>query len=203
MIDATQPGFDPETTDFTSIKLRAKNTTANNEEMTNGTIQLVVKYKVAHADPFQPGPVETDADFTYIVVPEKNGVSSLSRSAYTELNFDLLGEKAISLWATDVYLQVVYKGTLGNEENAVAVGFKDISEPTPIDIFNNMDKICINGSWYEAGSPEAIAQVDTNENGIADTNEADVYAYDLKNIYLRFSPYSEKLPLLFCITFCS
>ena len=195
MIDATQPGFDPETTDFTSIKLRAKNTTVNNEEMTNGTIQLVVKYKKALADPFQSGPVETDTEFSYIVVPEKNGVSSLSRSAYTELNFDLLGENAISLWATDVYLQVVYKGTLGNEENAVAVGFKDISEPTPIDIFNNMDKICINGSWYEAGSPEAIAQVDSNHDGIA--NEADVYAYDLQNLYLRFSPYSESSPYYF------
>ena len=106
----------------------------------------------------------------------------------TELNFDL-SQNPIPLWATDVYLQVVFKGTLGTETDAVAVGFKDISEPTPIDIFNNMDKICINGSWYNAGSAEAIQQVDTNHNGIADTNEADVYAYDLQNIYLRFSSY--------------
>jgi hypothetical protein len=58
-------------------------------------------------------------------------------------------------------------------------------------MFNNMDKICMNGSWYNAGSPEAIAQVDSNHDGIA---EADVYAYDLKNIYFRFSPYSTSPP---------
>ncbi len=192
MIDATQAGFNPATTKFTTIKLRAKNTTSTNEDMTNGTIELVVKYKTALADPFHGGPVATSADFSYAVVPEKNGISSLSRTAYTELNFDL-GQKSIPLWATDVYLQVVYHGKLGNEDGAVAVGFKDINEPTPVDMFNNMDKICINGSWHEAGSPEAIDQVDTNpKDGIAD--EADVYAHNLNNIYLRFSPHSEVPP---------
>ena len=195
MIDATQAGFDPAAAAFTSIKLKATNTTSTGENMTNGTIQLVVKYKVAQSDPFQSGPVETDADFTYIVVPEKNNVSALYSATPTELNFDL--GQGIPLLATDVYLQVVFKGTLGSEENAVAVGFKDISEPTPIDIFNNMDKICINGSWYNAGSPEAIAQVDANHDGIAGTDEADVYAYDLQNIYLRFSPYSQDPPYFF------
>ena len=197
MIDATQAGFNPATTKFTTIKLRAKNTTSTNEDMTNGTIELVVKYKTALADPFQGGLVATSADFSYAVVPEKNGISSLSRTAYTELNFDL-GQKSIPLWATDVYLQVVYHGKLGNEDGAVAVGFKDISEPTPVDMFNNMDKICINGSWHEAGSPEAIDQVDTTpKDGIAD--EADVYAHNLNNIYLRFSPYSEVPPYYFAL----
>jgi hypothetical protein len=193
MIDATQSGFNPA---FTAIKLKATNTTTTGESMTNGTIQLVVKYKVAHADPFQPGLIETDADFSYIVVPEKNNVNALYSATPTELNFDL-SQNPIPLWATDVYLQVVFKGTLGTEADAVAVGFKDISEPTPIDIFNNMDKVCLYSSWYNAGSPEAIEQVDTNHNGIADRNEADAYAYDLKNIYLRFSPYNPNPPYYF------
>lgn len=188
MIDATQPGFNPTTAEFTSIKLKAKNTTPNSEEMTDGSIELVVKYKAAQADPFQSGPVVTTPDFFYIVVPEKNNMRSLSRTSYTELNFDL-GQNSIPLYATDVYLQLVYHGRLGNEDGAVAVGFKDISEPTPIDFFNNMDKICINGSWYEAGSQEAIAQVDTNpEDGIA--NEVEVYAHDKASFYVKFAPYS-------------
>jgi hypothetical protein len=187
MIDATQSGFDPSTATFTAIKLKATNTTTTGESMTNGTIQLVVKYKVAHADPFQPGLIETDADFSYIVVPEKNNVNALYSATPTELNFDV-SQNPIPLWATDVYLQVVFKGTLGNEVNAVAVGFKDISEPTPIDFTNNMDKICINGSWYDAGSPEAIDQVDTNHDGIA--NEFDVYAHDKGTFYVKFAPYS-------------
>ncbi len=185
LIDATQPNF-PQA--FTAIKLKATNTTTTGESMTNGTIQLVVKYRQALSDPFVNGPVQLEPEFKYIVVPEQNNVSNLYSATPTELNFDL-SQNPIPLWATDIYLQVVFKGTLGTETDAVAVGFKDISEPTPIDIFNNMDKICINGSWYNAGSAEAIAQVDTNHNGIADTNEADVYAYDLKNIYLRFSSY--------------
>ncbi|PKL52239.1 MAG: hypothetical protein CVV37_02315 [Nitrospira bacterium HGW-Nitrospira-1] len=193
MINATQPGFNPSIATFTAIKLKAKNTTSTGEEMTDGSIQLVVKYKAAQADPFQSGPVQTSNDFSYIVAPETNNIRALSRTTAVELNFDL-SQNPILLWATDVYLQVVYHGKLGNEASAVAVGFKDISEPTPIDIFNNMDKICLNGGWYTAGSPEAIAQVDTNNNGIADTNEADVYAHDLKNIYLRFSPYNQNPP---------
>jgi hypothetical protein len=48
-----------------------------------------------------------------------------------------------------------------------------------------MDRVCLNGNWYVAGSPEAIAQVDTNNDGRPDL--ADPYAYDLKNIYIRFS----------------
>ncbi len=191
IIDTTQPGYNPA---FTSIKLMATNTTSTGEHMTNGTIQLVVKYKVAHADPFRPGPVETDADFSYIVAPEKNNVSALYSATPTELNFDL-SQNPIPLWATDVYLQVVFKGTLGNEVGAVAVGFKDISEPTPMDMFSNTDMICINGNWYVAGSPQAIAQVDTNNNGIADyPSEGDVYGHDPQDIYMTFAPYSETPP---------
>jgi hypothetical protein len=65
------------------------------------------------------------------------------------------------------------------------VGFKDISEPTPFDLFNDMDKICLNGSLYSAGSPEAIDQVDTNNNGIPTW---DIYPHDLSDIYFRTSP---------------
>jgi hypothetical protein len=127
------------------------------------------------------------ADFYYIVVPEKNNTSFIPQNSAAELVFDL-SNNPIPLWATDVYLQVVYRGQHGNEADAVAVGFKDISEPTPIGIVNDMDRICIKGTWYAAGSPEAIAQVDSNNNGVADTNEWDVYPHNLQNIYFRFSP---------------
>ena len=187
MIDATQAGFNAATATFTTIKLLAKNTTSTGEDMTNGTIQLVVKYKKVDAEPFQPGLLTTSTDFTYKVVSEKNGISALSRTVYTELNFDL-SEAGIPLEATDVYLQVVYHGMLGNEEGAVAIGFKDISEPTPIDFTNNMDKVCINGSWYEAGSQEAIEQVDLNYDHVADLS--DVYAHDEAAFYVKFAPYS-------------
>lgn len=185
LIDATGANFDPATAVFTSIKLKATNTTTTGESMTNGAIQLVVKYKVAHADPFQAGSVPTDTDFTYTIVPEQNNITALYSATPTELNFDL-SQKPIPLWATDVYLQVVFKGTLGNETDAVAVGFNDISEPTPLDVFNNADKICLFNNWKNAGSQEAVNLVDTNpHDGIP---EWDIYAHDTTNIYIRLMP---------------
>ena len=97
---------------------------------------------------------------------------------------DDLSSNPIPLYAIDVYLQIVYKGRLGNEDGAVVVGMKDISEPTPIDLFNNTDRSCINGSWYISGSPEAIALVDQNRDGIP---EWDIHWHAIKDIYIKIS----------------
>ncbi len=172
---------------FKRITVLAQNTTPNSEEMSNGTVELIVKYKLAQSDPFQSAAV-AKSDFYYIVIPAANGVSSIPRNIPAELTFDL-SQSPLPVNATDVYLQVVYHGKLGNEDGAVAVGFMDISEPTPIDIFNNMDKICINNtakSWYDAGTQLAIQQVDKNDDLIAyGTDEWDVYPHNLR-LYIKF-----------------
>lgn len=163
---------------FTQIKLLAKNTSSTGEQMTDGSIELVVKYS------------PSTTEFSYIVVPEANGLRFIPQDMPVELNFDL-SQSQIPFNATDLYLQVVYQGKLGNEDGAVAVGFKDISEPTPIDICNNMDKICMNNTWYNAGSLEAIALVDKNGDGKAyGYNEWDVYPHILNSVYIRVSPAS-------------
>jgi hypothetical protein len=178
---------------FSRVTLLAKNTTSTGEEMTDGSIELVVKYKLAIDDPFRNYPPDYSfraaPEFSYIVAPEANGIRSIPRGNPVELTFNL--GNSIPLWAIDVYLQVVYKGRLGNEDGAVVVGLKDISEPTPIDIFNDMDRICLKRNFYVAGSSGAITAVDTDEtignnNGIAD--EWDIYPHDLKDIYGRISP---------------
>jgi hypothetical protein len=164
---------------FTRISLLARNSTATGEDMsdeTNGSIKLVVRYKLAHQDPFQALDVETDEDFSYIVASEVNNVRNIPSSGAVELNFDL-SQNPLPFWATDVYLQVVYHGKLGNEEGAVAVGFKDISEPTPVDFYNNMDKICLNGNWYDAGTQAAIDQAPV----------WDVFVHDIQGAYLKIS----------------
>jgi len=173
-------------TGFTSLSLLARNATSNNEEMPDGTIELALEYKVALSDHFAPvqGAVPTTAEFTYTVVPEESGIRSLSRTGYTLLSFDL-SANPIPLWATDVYIIVFYRGILGNDLDAIAAGSKDISEPTPVDLLSSMDYVCLNDSWYGAGSPEAIAVVDTDNDGDADL--ADVYAHGLGNVRLRFS----------------
>ncbi|NWF93874.1 MAG: hypothetical protein HXY46_13240 [Syntrophaceae bacterium] len=174
---------------FTRVTLLAKNTTPDEEEMTNGSIELVVRYKktLNNQDPFQPYPVPTEDSFSYIVAPLLDpNINSIPRSQPIELVFDL-SQNPLPVNITDLSFQVVYKGVLGQEEGAVAVGFKDVSEPTPIDIYNDMDRVCLNGSWYAAGSPEAIAQVDLDHDGIAEPGEGDVYPHDLKDLYIRFS----------------
>jgi len=165
---------------FTSIKLLAKNTTPNNEEMSdpiNGSIKLVVRYKLAHEDPFQSLDVATDEEFTYLTASEVNNVQTIPRDSTVELTFDL-GQTPLPFWATDVYLQIVYRGKLGNEDGAVAVGFKDISEPTPIDLYNNMDRLCLNGGWYITESQEAIDQA---------PGGWDIYPHKIEGSHLKIS----------------
>ena len=177
----------PEADGFTRINLLAQNTTSTGEDMSDGSIELVVKYKLALEDPFQPISVDTDEEFSYKVVSETNNTRTIPKNSPVELTFNL-GQNSLPLWATDVYLQVVYHGKLGNEDGAVAVGFKDISEPTPVDLYNNMDNICLFSTWYSAGSQTAITIIDAigNHNGKAD--EWDVYPHDVRNAYLKISP---------------
>jgi len=172
---------------FTQITLFARNITPDSEQMNDGTIELVVRYRRAIDDPFlnytEDYPFRAENEMTYLVVPEKNGIRSIPQDSAVELTFDL-SQNPIPLYAIDVYLQVIYHGRLGNEDGAVVVGFKDISEPTPIDLFSDLDQICLNGSFYAAGSAEAVNQVDTNNDGIP---EWDIYPHDLKDIYLKVS----------------
>jgi hypothetical protein len=124
-------------------------------------------------------------------VPESTGKRTISSDdTGTELDFDL-SQNALPLWATNVYVYVVYRGVLGDEQDAVAVGYQDVSEPTPFTMANGMDNVCLNGAWYVAGSNEALQVVDSNHNGIAD--EADIYPHGITDGYLRFSDASSPI----------
>ena len=81
-------------------------------------------------------------------------------------------------------IQLVFKGQLGSETGAVALGTKDISEPTPLDVANNMDYACVNGTYLTAGSPAAITAVDSDHNGSANW---DVFPHGLSDVYAAFN----------------
>ena len=178
-IDPSQQGFD-------HITLLAKNISTGDEEMTGGTVTLVVKYKLGQGDQFQNSPPATSDEFYYIV-KELEGTHLIPRDTPTLFEFNI-NDSQIPLWATDVYIYLIYKGELGQEEGAIAAGFKDICEPTPIDFINVMDKACLYGELYDSGSDQAIALVDEDENGIVDYYEWDVFAHDANDIFIRFSP---------------
>jgi len=185
----------PEQGGFGNIRIKAKNVTPNNEELPSGTIELIVKYKTALEDPFQGVPVAVSTDFSYVVVPEANGRTSIPKDAPVELLFDL-GGRNIPFNATDLTLQVVYHGQIGlqttsgfsGEMDGVAVGFKDISEPTPIDYINGMDVVCVNEEILLAGSDKAVNTLDSNGKLIS--TYIDVYSHELLDTYLKYSPES-------------
>jgi len=190
--DSSDPRYiaNPDNQGFDRIQLLAQNIAPEGEEMTGGTVTLVVKYKVGEGDQFQNPPAATSDEFHYIV-KELGGTHSIPRVTPALFEFDI-SDSQIPLWATDVYISLVYKGNLGGEEGAIAVGFKDISEPTPINYYNVMDKICMTTSTgpqlFDSGSTAAIDYVDVDNNGIADPDEWDVYPHNAANIHIRFSP---------------
>ena len=180
---------------FNEIHVKAKNTTVTGEDMSNGTIQLVVKYNLSLADPFQSVLVDLGPD-TYIVIPEKTSgfadnerIKRIPRGTEdpVELTF-VLPANALTAWAANVSLQVVYKGQLGNESNSVAVGFSDISEPTPVDVYNNTDYSCLNNTWYRYDDPAAMAIVDTSVPPDGKADLSDIYPHDINNISFLGGP---------------
>jgi len=67
-------------------------------------------------------------------------VASISSSPSSDYVFNF-EQSPIPAGITDLTLQVVFKGTIGNEtDNAIAVGMKDISEPTHLVFWNLSDE---------------------------------------------------------------
>ena len=191
LADKVLEDIDPASEGFDSMTVYAINNSPDGEEMTGGTVTLVVKYRLGQGDQFQNPPTATSYEFHYIV-KELDGIQTIPRITPDtpdpiEFEFDL-SDNQIPLWATDVYIYLIYKGGLGREEGAVAVGFKDISEPTPILYYNVMDQICMDDQLFDSGSSEAIAYVDTDEDGVVDPDEWDVYPHNAENIHIRYSP---------------
>jgi len=156
---------------FRSIRAKVKNASPS-EQMKNGTIQAVAKYK---SDTY-------DANFIYSMSDPQ--AIDLSSNAAVEVAFNFDNDP-IPVDVTDLYLEVIFKGTIGNEANATASGVKDISEPTPIDVFNDTEKSCISGSWYSTADAIDLMDTSSPKDHIADT--WDVNPHIVKNIYVKIS----------------
>ncbi len=160
---------------FSDFAIAARNTSTT--AIGPGTNQVLVTYQQAQGDPFLSQPVNTAPStyYTSATIPDQ-GISSITAN---DLLYSL--STGIPVTATDVYVYLIHTDSNGK----VTYGYRDISEPTPADVFNNADKICINNQWYSAGSTEAIALADSNGNGIPDI--FDPYAHNIANIFGRIS----------------
>ena len=150
---------------FTKIRLQLQNTTpvpvtgGAPQDMTGGTVIAVAKYHLntcyANASPVLSDPLSVNGDIScrskaeYIAVSTpQTGVSLPAGASPMQLpDFDFTVHP-IPLNAIDLYLQVVYRGPLGSEQDAVVVTTKDISEPTFVTYHNDSDYSVIAGHVY-------------------------------------------------------
>jgi hypothetical protein len=147
-----------------------------------GEVTLVVRYA---RDTSPSGVVSGMPAFNYLATQAQAvaSIPSLADGSWRELTFTL--PQPLPFDATDVSLQAVYRGRLGNEEGAIAVGSHDISEPTPVEVVNDTDRSCIGGQWYPSGSAEAIAAANAINSP---TDTPDVFAHKQQDIYVKISP---------------
>jgi hypothetical protein len=191
---------------FMHIKAKLKNITPD-EEMLEGTLIAVAKYKKRTdyredllTDP--PLKASREADFSYSV-SESIPIQSLSALQPEDYTFDF-SDDPIPAGITDLFLQVIFKGTLGGEKDiAVAVGMRDLNEPSHHVIWNSTDQIVYRDVLYTA------EEVRTNFRSLADLdgdgvfNEIhegepyiDPYAFSKKMIFTKEDPETTPQPLI-------
>lgn len=74
------------------------------------------------------------------------GASGTCANSSALMEFNFSGD-AIPINATDLFLQVAYRGPLGEETDGIAFGSKDILEPNFYTQFNNTDFTFLSGVW--------------------------------------------------------
>lgn len=128
---------------FTKIKAEILNITPN-EAIGAGALTAIARYKIIpnyapDLSNYPPdGATMSAVPYSYSV-SKPEPVTGISDADYAELTFEFTLHP-IPAGITDLTLQVVFKGTIGNEaDNAIAVGMKDIMEPTHLTFWNLSD----------------------------------------------------------------
>lgn len=146
------------------------------QNMSGGTFFAVVRYhtdkqyvdsldKIVGADPctdynavINMAKLDTSTDcrdgVEQIIASKPLDGVSLDADAQTTVEFDF-NDSPIPFGMTDVVLQVVYRGPLGSETDAVGVGTIDVSEPTYFTYQNASDYIHIGEHVYTRGEVDS------------------------------------------------
>jgi len=101
-----------------------------------------------------------------VKVPADQGSVPMSGAnpSSAEFTFKFNDDANLPINAWDVVLQVVYRGQLGGEADAVVVETKNISEPTFITTFNDTDRVLVGNACYD---PDIVAASDTLWNQLS------------------------------------
>lgn len=142
----TLPGSCKDPCGFDSVKLKLTNDTPG-EAMGPGVVVAVAKFhrnNCYRADlSGEPG----GPNFTgggcrnpeeEIVVSNARAIASMATGTAQTIKFDF-SQRPLPINATDVTLQVVFRGRLGNEDDAVAVTTRNVAEPSYLALENATD----------------------------------------------------------------
>lgn len=166
---------------FDTVKLKVRNTTANGERMPSGNLVAVAKFH-------RNGCYRDDltGEFTSLAPPCPNFRTEVEEIVVSEphLGVELTGElkpftfrfpQPIPINATDLYLQLVYRGALvatdgTTEADAVVVATKDLKEPTYIAFCNSTDQFLYRGTFVPVDSGVLLSELDVNpKDGVLDS----------------------------------
>jgi hypothetical protein len=154
--DATTP-ICKDACGFDKVKLKVKNTTPN-EAMGPGIMVAVVKFhRNACYQPDlsgEPGGANFLGDTCRvkeeeIVVSDAVAIGNLPADATIPMTFRFAAGNPIPINATDVSLQVVFRGKLGNEDDAVVVTTRNIAETNYVAVQNSTDYRRLSDSLFE------------------------------------------------------
>ncbi len=145
------------------------------EDIVSGSLIAVARYKVTpnYSPDLANYPPDgtvmmNDISYRYSVSQPITLTSEQIVSINTEpseFDFDFTGNE-IPAGITDLTLQVIFKGTLGNEPDiAVAVGMKDLKEPTHHAFWNLTDMFSLEGHLYTAEQIMANPDLLSRTNG--------------------------------------
>jgi hypothetical protein len=156
---------------FTSLRFKVRNATPG-EDTGPGRLTAVVRYRRPFFEfgnlidnPFAP---IADQQFFAVSTPLFVTLSS----TFQEFVFDF-PVAPLPTNSADLLLTVVYRGGLGQEDDAVLVGSKDLFEPDPLDSVNLTDYDCDRGTPVyvvdlPAFDPPAHVERDPSGDGIQD-----------------------------------
>jgi hypothetical protein len=168
---------------FRKLRLKLRNTTPGDEIMGPGVLRAVVKYhRNGCHQPNLSGHYGGDLflgdscrqDESVAVSNVINVSGPVTRDAPgAELTFVFGMNNHIPIEATDVRLQILFRGRLGREDDAVAITTVDIAEPNFVAVANNTDHyfdaaLGPNGGYRPANATNAPYRLDTVKVWFAD-----------------------------------
>jgi len=108
--------------------------------------EAVVDYQGTTTENNCPAGNRTNYQEISVSAPAAATSSNLNNANSQPITFDFSNDP-IPINATDLFIQVIYRGQLGDEPDGIAVGVIDVGEPTYLTLWNNSDYAGCNGAW--------------------------------------------------------